>query len=662
MNTASAAVNQETTFYLNTTAPGLISYNLTEIDDGSTSKSNTFTAAGSWSFDFRIPMNATVNGITYNVTGRLYENREMNWWQTNWHGPTTWNDGLTFAQNFTMPAGVTQVGKLGMEIYRWDYLCTHNQRFCLWSNVGSQPDTELVCTEWGSCTIGDYLCDAGEDSCLVELNTTEIYDVTPGTNYYLSWESDQADIYDGNNVIDIYCWAACDNQGNGCLWWAKNTTTWERQTEHDGYGMSARVWSYYYLENVTIDAGQDGSDDYTNTTLFNGTEEIDGNTTALNNYLVTCSEDSYSRCDIPQNVTSDQKGVFTVNSINITADVNISSLFTEDLGSGNYYIFDSNVTVDMNMKKYWKIVPTTQLISWNINISGIYLLNQSSSSCYVNGTSYAVSGSPKYCVYMPNFTAGNAFDEIWISDRSSTMAVERSFLDPLSKDTSGTSQANTYTAEINITDNLTKDVEIFYYIPVSRLCAESNCSDGVDNNLDGEIDEGWGSRKTSPAVNCSVNGSATNITCSAYNSTHALFRIGTSHGSSSLEYGEYTLSMVFYTNKPAGGSGGGPGGGTDAGEPACGNGVCDSNETIETCPQDCLFSPQCDWLCVITNFFTKTIPSFFGGIVDIITGGFGSIGTAITEIQISETLIFWGLIILSIVGMIIYLYQGMKHK
>jgi len=88
-----------------------------------------------------------------------------------------------------------------------------------------------------------------------------------------------------------------------------------------------------YPENVTIDTGLDGGNDYTNTTVFNTSEIVDLNITAINNYLHdTCTADwATGYCDVPFNVSSVAVGILEISDINVTGEyippVGNSSLF-----------------------------------------------------------------------------------------------------------------------------------------------------------------------------------------------------------------------------------------------------------------------------------------------------------------------------------------------
>lgn len=72
--------------------------------------------------------------------------------------------------------------------------------------------------------------------------------------------------------------------------------------------------------NISIDTGNDGISDFINTTVFTTTETIDLNLTAIHNYLLACSEDSYNLCDVPFNIISNSSKILEISAINITYD------------------------------------------------------------------------------------------------------------------------------------------------------------------------------------------------------------------------------------------------------------------------------------------------------------------------------------------------------
>lgn len=95
-------------------------------------------------------------------------------------------------------------------------------------------------------------------------------------------------------------------------------------------------WAFAgYSENITTDTGDDGENDYINTTIFNTSETIDLNITAINNYLHdTCTADWVDgTCDVPFNVSSVAAGILEISGINL------SGYYLDPVGScGGYYV------------------------------------------------------------------------------------------------------------------------------------------------------------------------------------------------------------------------------------------------------------------------------------------------------------------------------------
>jgi hypothetical protein len=93
------------------------------------------------------------------------------------------------------------------------------------------------------------------------------------------------------------------------------------------YADESRLVIYYNCtSNITIDSGDDGINDYINTTYFKGSETINLNTTAINNYLSTCSADSNGLCNVPFNISSDSAGKLKISAINITFEQENSNM------------------------------------------------------------------------------------------------------------------------------------------------------------------------------------------------------------------------------------------------------------------------------------------------------------------------------------------------
>jgi len=77
-----------------------------------------------------------------------------------------------------------------------------------------------------------------------------------------------------------------------------------------------------YPENVTIDTGNNGENEYVNDTIFKTSVTIDLNVTAINNYLHdTCTADwQTGSCDVPFNVSSNISGILGISSISIIGE------------------------------------------------------------------------------------------------------------------------------------------------------------------------------------------------------------------------------------------------------------------------------------------------------------------------------------------------------
>lgn len=79
---------------------------------------------------------------------------------------------------------------------------------------------------------------------------------------------------------------------------------------------------YVYPENITFDVGNDGSNEFTNLTLFNKSETFDPNITAINNFLQNeCTADWLSgTCHVPINVSVSLGEILEITNISISGD------------------------------------------------------------------------------------------------------------------------------------------------------------------------------------------------------------------------------------------------------------------------------------------------------------------------------------------------------
>jgi len=137
------------------------------------------------------------------------------------------------------------------------------------------------------------------------------------------------------------------------------------------------IWvNYSYPENITIDTGNDGSIDYTNTTVFNTTETIDLNVTAINDYLHdTCTADwQTGTCDVPFNVSSAAAGILGISGINITGEYldtvgDCSESYYED---AVYFWFAEEDSLDgVNGSAEYVIMDTNSESVYNTSVSNV---------------------------------------------------------------------------------------------------------------------------------------------------------------------------------------------------------------------------------------------------------------------------------------------------
>lgn len=152
--------------------------------------------------------------------------------------------------------------------------------------------------------------------------------------------------FSGSNLTDILTEGypirqrvSCfDNQANGYCRYYEGNLTWY-PGEFDP--------SEDTPDNITIDTGNDNSNDYTNTTEFNTNETIDLNITAINYYLhEVCSADWDSgNCYVPFNVSSVTSGIVEISGINISGDYNPSNLSVDAFNEETMGAIIFNITL-----------------------------------------------------------------------------------------------------------------------------------------------------------------------------------------------------------------------------------------------------------------------------------------------------------------------------
>ncbi|GAI95929.1 unnamed protein product, partial [marine sediment metagenome] len=86
--------------------------------------------------------------------------------------------------------------------------------------------------------------------------------------------------------------------------------------------------------NITIDTGDDGTIDYTNTTVYSNSETIDINVTAVQNYLDSCTPDAEDLCNVPFKIHSDAIGQIIVSDLVILYQ---GDLYVDNVYANVYY-------------------------------------------------------------------------------------------------------------------------------------------------------------------------------------------------------------------------------------------------------------------------------------------------------------------------------------
>lgn len=177
--------------------------------------------------------------------------------------------------------------------------------------------------------------------------------------------------------------------------------TYSRGLAFDNQGY---LWSYDFdadkFRKINVTAWEWSLSGEFNQT--NSPQQVDLNSTLINNYLSTCTPDSNGNCDVPFKLHSDTAGKIQVSDINITYDYNISTLFS--------------VTSDPSLGRWGKVItPTSNKASNDLTISGFYVQQDTlATNCYVNGVEYPITtdaNGNKYCPVSFTVYKGNYFPE-----------------------------------------------------------------------------------------------------------------------------------------------------------------------------------------------------------------------------------------------------------
>lgn len=451
-----AVPTQQAEYIINTSASEInITFEEDALNDTTTSKNMTFDLAGDSSLVYiESPKNATATSAKANFTGLKGTDQEL---YNDFNFVTTDQESLprSVAGNGTY---LWVVGSGDDNVCRYWYNGTYtgvcweyNTSLCAHAlGIGVDDANNLI---FLSCpydgTHGRVMKYNKQGTYITHWDTgfdpiDPIGIAVNGTSVFLQENDERVEQYDydGNHlstitlsgIVDIYgsgmefngthFWINCDNEWKRLEWNTTNTAYYdgwsislaisgmhyENDSEfwgvHPGYDMVKRFVTANYPENVTIDVGLEGNNDYTNTTTFSSAEEIDLNITAINNALVGCTADENGVCSIGINITT-QAGAskIEISSINMTYIYDLIPLFSVSSDE------DGDLIAGGDFNHTAIITNTAETSQVPVNLTGYYL-NYSGDvpdTCEINGSSGNVTGSPAYCAFNFSFSEG----DIW---------------------------------------------------------------------------------------------------------------------------------------------------------------------------------------------------------------------------------------------------------
>lgn len=296
-----------------------------------------------------IPRRVNVTFAEWDITGyltedtpTLQENVSDYFTSGNWHA--THGADYVYDSNYTTYGCVNQTENSTAQYY-FNYTKTQSQAAALlYSSYHSS------CPNFGSwcfnITISEHSDCIDSDPLELWINLTMPLGGAPVTQYL------------------YYCRNSTDN-------WVL------MRTENSGWALyEEAIWWITYPENITIDTGLDGENDYTNMTVFNTTDTVDLNITAINNYLHdTCTTNwATGYCDVPFNVSSVTPGILEISNINVTGEYlptigDCGETFYND--TLYFWFFDEVSVIGVNGSAEYTIEDTGGSSIYNTSISNL---------------------------------------------------------------------------------------------------------------------------------------------------------------------------------------------------------------------------------------------------------------------------------------------------
>ena len=291
--------------------PGANPYEQTYFNDSTTEYNITFSVSHlSEIFYVEIPRRLNITNAELNLTGYNIEVLKISR-DGSATGPIGTGASGNSSQNETVSADQINIGAISMKLYRNTFICDYEYRYEVWTDSGG-PSAILGYTQWVNMETLPY-----NTLVWAKLNMTSPLTVTPASTYQFVLAVDPASI--GNCWITRYS----SNLG-GRVWYNDTGGGWGIFSgTFDDRMQAIRIYEFDFLENITIDSGNDGSDDYTNTTAFITSEIIDLNATAIMDHLrYTCTADwDTGNCTVPFNTSSATDGILYLTDMNISGSL-----------------------------------------------------------------------------------------------------------------------------------------------------------------------------------------------------------------------------------------------------------------------------------------------------------------------------------------------------
>ncbi|MBU5689540.1 MAG: DUF87 domain-containing protein [Candidatus Aenigmatarchaeota archaeon] len=222
----------------------------------------------------------------------------------------------------------------------------------------------------------------------------------------------------------------------------------------------------YFPTNVTLDISSDNDIEWSYGGKFRSSANITANS-EVQDFINSCSPDSFGYCQLPLNFSSDFDGILKINEINISYSYNITNIFYVSLASE----WSRNDSIAANESVGNQIKKINYLVNPSHDFQIKYIaVSNSATVCDFNGTRFNVitlqgskvcdiSSKPKTIFSNQNLT----YDFIWDNTMSSSIPI-------LYNETEGVAQYGFWKKNITVWNTTT---QIFTNIILSTSLDEN---------------------------------------------------------------------------------------------------------------------------------------------------------------------------------------------